>query len=76
MSKKDCAPLVTHLQRRCDVEVHLGVAHDGCIKEERLLVSRLSVLHVDLACHTLNAIDYGRGTLRDLDTLEPLARNI
>ena len=76
MSQDDSAPLVAHLERGREVEVHLGVTHHGSVQEKRLLVSRLAVLHVYLAGHGLHAIDDGGGSFGYLDALEPLTRDI
>ena len=76
MTEDDGAPLIAHLKRRSDVKVHLGIAHHGRIDEERLLVCRLAMFHIDLTCHRLYAVDNRRCTLGDLDALEPLSWNI
>ena len=76
MSKKNCAPLIAHLKRRCDIEVHLGIAHDCRIKKERLFISRLAMLHIDLTGHALYSVDYRRRTFGNLNALQPLAWNI
>ena len=57
VTEKDCAPIISHLKRRSDIEIHLIVAHKGCIDEQRLFISRLAMLHIDLAGHALDAID-------------------
>ena len=56
MTKDDSAPFIAHLKRRSDIEVHFRIAHQGCIDEQRLFVSRLAMFHVDLAGHTLHAV--------------------
>ena len=75
-AQDDSAPLVAHLERGREVEVHLGVTHHGSVQEKRLLVSRLAVLHVYLAGHGLHAVDDGGGSFGYLDALEPLTRDI
>ena len=57
MAEDHGAPLVAHLKRRGDVEIHLCIAHHCSIEEERLLVCRLAVLHIDLTGHALHSVD-------------------
>ena len=57
VAKDNRAPFVAHLQRGCDIEVHLGVAHYHSVDEEGLFVGRLSVLQVYLTCHRFHSID-------------------
>ena len=57
MTKNNSAPLISHLMRRGDIEVHLSIAHHSRIQEKRLLICRLTVLHVDLSGHALDTID-------------------
>ena len=58
MAEDDCAPLISHLKRGCDIEVNLCVAHHCSIDEERLLVCRLTMLHIDLTGHAFHAVDH------------------
>ena len=58
VTEYDSAPVISYLKGRSDIEVHLGIAHDGTIDEKRLFVSRLAMFHVDLSGHALHTVDH------------------
>ena len=70
------AEIGIELERRCDVEVHLGVIHHGSVEKQGFFIGRLPVFEVDLSGYGLGAVDDRRGTLGNLDALKPLPRHI
>ena len=76
MSQNNRTPVFSQLKGGSQIEIGLGVIHYHRIEEKRLFIGRFAVLHVDLACQALHSIDYRGYALCDLDTFQPLSRNI